>query len=174
MLCTAHDPNVSGYVARREARGMPAVDNGTLYDIISKICDHELAVLITCNMLKHDRAQAKEKETDAQAKAQEKESEEPERPEATSEKMPEEPQAPQGRQSLGEYFISHPPNTYAHFGQPHSQEEEPEVHEAAQEEEPEEEPEVHQAAGYEDDQPHQQNKVSCFVVLACLNVPSSH
>jgi hypothetical protein len=131
---------------------MPAVESGTVYDIISKICDHELAEVVTSKMIKHDQVKAKENENDDQAKAQEKENEEREQPEDAQDQRPEQPQPPRGRQSLGEYFISHPPITYAPLGQAHSEEEELEGYQAP--------PDV---PGYQDDQPRQQDKVSCLV-----------
>jgi hypothetical protein len=175
MLCTAQDPNISEYVARREAEGMPAIEHGTVYDIISKICDHELAEVITRNMIKHDEAKANEKENDDQTKAKEKENDDQAKAKENDDqakakekenedpKDPAQPQPPRGRQSLGEYFISHPPTTYAPFGQSHSPEEEPEVHQAPED-----------VLGYEDDQPQEQDKVSCFVVLTFLNGQSLH
>ena len=142
MLCTAEDPNIAGYVARREARGFPPVESGTMYDIISKICDHELAQVITQKMLKHEASKTKEKESE---KANEEGGEEQAPPHSSPQKR--------SRQSLGEYYIQHPPPPYQPFAQ---EEEEQVIEENASENQPDE------------DMPHMphQDQVTCSV-LTC-------
>jgi len=106
MLFTDRDPNVARYVERRESLGFPAVGSGTTYDIISKICDHELAEVITNKMRKHTKDKEKEKE-----KEEDKEKEEENAPPQSSPKHTSHPENFRARQSLGEYYISHTQNS---------------------------------------------------------------
>jgi hypothetical protein len=109
-----------------------------MYDIISKICDHELAEIITNKMRKHTQEKEKEKEKEQekekekekekeqeQEQEQEKENEVPEPTHPTPEKDPK--QASQlgnfrPRQSLADYYISHPPQTFQPYSHHNAQE----------------------------------------------------
>jgi hypothetical protein len=100
LLTTGEDPNVAGYVSRRVAKGFTPVEQGSIYDIISKICDHELAEIITNKMRRHSEEPRKEKEQ------RDRQDDEDERGHDPNQAAPQPPNRP--RQSLGEYYIAHP------------------------------------------------------------------
>jgi hypothetical protein len=123
-------------VARRESKGFVPRDVGTTYDIISKMCDHELAEIITSKMRKHEKDKEKEKEQDTEKEqdkedAQDKDEEDDKDGDSCrgqeqgegrdkGNRAPQQtpkPQAHKPRQSLGEYYISHPPAACQRYSQ---------------------------------------------------------
>lgn len=116
LLTTGEDPNVAGYVSRRVAKGFTPVEQGSIYDIISKICDHELAEIITNKMRRHSKEPGKEKEQRDRQDEEDQEEHAHERGHDPNQAAQHPPNRP--RQSLGEYYIAHPAATF--HGHEHS------------------------------------------------------
>lgn len=112
------------------------MEAGTIYDIISRICDHELAEVITSKMRKHTEEKEgngndQEKGKEGKENEQHKENSPPHSsPNPSSKKAP----AARPRQTLGEYYISHPPPKSKPYSQePYSQQQHEEYTRAWQE-----------------------------------------
>ena len=93
------DTNVVDYVSRRQSKGFPSLEQGSLYDIVTNICDHELAEIITMRMKKHNDNTPKEQFH----------SQEPDKSQGAH------PETNKPRQSLADYYLAHPKHTYTQY-----------------------------------------------------------
>ena len=94
IVCIVDDPNVAAYVARRVSKGFPPIQHGSLYDIISIICDHEFAEMIVNKLRKHTETHEVPAPEEVPAPNHGANAKETPRP----------------RQSLGDYYISNQPH----------------------------------------------------------------
>jgi len=93
------DTNVVDYVSRRQSKGFPTMEQGSLYDIVTNICDHELAQIITLRMKKHTNNTPNEPF----------DSQEPGKSQGAH------PETNKPRQSLAHYYLAHPTHTYTQY-----------------------------------------------------------